>query len=337
MVTGGKARGPGWLAAIALAAACAAPQGGWDYSDLPAGLGDRTEVRNSRLFDSAPHWVPSDRGLLLFLCRWPDLAPIPVSLPPDADSRELRILRVALAAWSNAGLGIRFQEVVPDAARLEILFTPSGDASPRGSGDALADCAIDIGPNGVVFKKGQVQARIVWASIHLNRRQADALGREMALDDDQLLGAALHELGHALGYSGHPVQGASIMQRTTDEVRKIGARVASGAPFIDPNLRALYALPTGVVVGRIPLGPDSARLIARFDANARKVDFDGPFSRVGDTRTRYFYRGDQGTAYALTATHWRPGGAQKAEIVFQANAAAQVLLRLAGPTKTPAP
>ena len=322
---------------MALAAACAAPHGGWNYSDLPAGLGDRAEVRNSRLFDSAPHWVPSGQGLLLFLCRWPDPGPIPVSLPQDADSRELRILRVALAAWSNAGLGIRFKEVAPDAARLEILFAPSGDGSPGGSGNALADCAIEIGPNGVVVEKGQVQARIVWASIHLNRRQVDALGREMALDDDQLLGAALHELGHALGYSGHPVQGASIMQRTTDEVRKIGARVASGAPLVDLNLRALYSLPSGVVVGRIPLEPDSARLLARFNTNAREVGLDGPFSRVGDTRTRYFYRGDQGSAYALTARHWRPGGGKTAEIAFEANAAAQVLLRLAGPTRTPAP
>jgi hypothetical protein len=127
------------------------------------------------------------------------------------------------------------------------------------------------------------------------------------------------------------------MQRTTDEVRKIGARVASGAPLVDPNLRALYALPSGVVVGRIPLSPDSARLLGRFDTNARKVDLDGPFSRVGDTRTRYFYRGDQGAAYALTARPWRQGRGKTAEIAFEANAAAQVLLRLAGPAKTPAP
>jgi len=244
---------------------------------------------------------------------------------------------MALKAWSNAGLGIRFQEVVPDAARMEIVFAPVGKRSVRGSGDALADCAVEIGAGGAVLDEGRVQARIVWASIHLNRAQIDVLGREIPLDDDELLGAVLHEMGHALGYSGHPVQGHSIMQRTTDEVRKIGARVASGAPLVAPNLRALYALPSGVVIGHIPLPSDSARFLEHFDAKAKRVGLKGPYSRVGDLHARYFYRDDQGVPYALTTRLWLRSRAEPREISFETNAAANALLRLGTSSEAQAP
>jgi hypothetical protein len=244
---------------------------------------------------------------------------------------------MALEAWSNAGLGIRFQEVVPAAARMEIVFAPVGKGSPRGSGDALADCAVDIGPVGAVIDEGRVQARIVWASIHLSRGKIDVLGREIALDDDELLGAVLHEMGHALGYSGHPVQGHSIMQRTTDEVRKIGVRVASGAPLVAPNLRALYALPSGVVIGHIPLPSASARFLEHFDANAKRVGFRGPYSRVGDLHARYFYRDAQRVPYAVTTRLWLRSRAEPGEISFEANAAAKVLLGLGTSSETQVP
>ena len=317
-----------WVGWLLIAGGCAAPGGGWDYSDLPGGLGEAPRVRDSRLFDSAPHLVPWEGGLLLFLCRWSGEGPIPVSLPPDADSRELRILREALDAWSTAGLGIHFREVPSEEARLEILFVSRGKGSPGGTGDALADCGIQREEGQAVVRGERVQAEIVWASVHLVRRAEDPLGRWISLEDDELLGAALHELGHALGYSAHPLLGASIMQRTTDEVRKMGGRVAAGKSLVDPNLEALYSLPSGVIVGEVRLSPEPMRRLARFEAGARRAGLVGPYSRVGDTSARYFYRDAQGTPFALGVRGWPRAISQPAKIIFEANAPAQILLRM---------
>lgn len=326
-----------WVGWLLIAGGCAAPGGGWDYSDLPGGLGEEPRVRDSRLFDSAPHLVPWEGGLLLFLCRWSGEGPIPVSLPPDADSRELRILREALDAWSTAGLGIHFREVPSEEARLEILFVSRGKGSPRGTGDALADCGIEREEGQVVVRGERVRAEIVWASVHLVRRAEDPLGRWISLEDDELLGAALHELGHALGYSAHPLLGVSIMQRTTDEVRKMGGRVAAGKSLVDPNLEALYSLPSGVIVGEVRLSPEPMRRLARFEAGARRAGLVGPYSRVGDKSARYFYRDAQGTPFALGVRGWPRVISQPAKIIFEANAPAQILLRMDALPESAAP
>ena len=326
-----------WVGWLLIAGGCAAPGGGWDYSDLPGGLGEAPRVRDSRLFDSAPHLVPWEGGLLLFLCRWSGEGPIPVSLPPDADSRELRILREALDAWSTAGLGIHFREVPSEEARLEILFVSRGKGSPGGTGDALADCGIQREEGQAVVRGERVQAEIVWASVHLVRRAEDPLGRWISLEDDELLGAALHELGHALGYSAHPLLGASIMQRTTDEVRKMGGRVAAGESLVDPNLVALYSLPSGVIVGEIGLSPEPMRRLALFDASARRAGLFGPYSRVGDTSARYFYRDAQGTPFALGVRSWPRAISEPAKIIFEPNAPTRILLRMDARPKSAAP
>jgi hypothetical protein len=263
---------------------------------------------------------------VLFLCRWSVQQPIPVSLPPDADARERRILRAALAAWSGAGIGVEFREVPPAEARLELRFASGGAGSPRGTGDALSDCAVEYREGRATVRDGRVRAEIRWASIHLIREEQGVLGRPVALQDDQLLGAALHELGHALGYSAHPGLGPSIMQRTTGGVQQIGARVAAGAPFSDPNLAALYALPSGVVVGRLRLDPAQVRLLSDFGRAARRLGLAGPYSRVGDVGARFFYRGPAGVPFALGLDDWRRGLARPREIVFEANAPAARLL-----------
>ncbi len=309
---------------------CAPSLGGWEVTDLSEEQGSLPVVRDSRLSDSPPHMAPYGEGLVLFLCRWSVQQPIPVSLPPDADPRELRILRLALKAWSSAGIGVAFREVEPAEARLELRFVSAGPGSPTGSGNALADCAIATEGGRVVLREGRVPAEIRWASIYLNRQERDALGRPVALGDDQLLGTVLHELGHALGYAAHPVLGASIMQRTTDEVRKLGARVAGGAAFSDPNLSALYALPRGVVVGELKLSPAEVGLFARFDAEARAYGLEGPYSRVGDVRARYFYRGAGGVPFALRLSTWREDIVQPGRLGVEPNAAAAGLLKAGG-------
>jgi len=333
------ANGPGaplWILALWLAG-CVPPLGGWDYEKLPGPWRGLEVVRDSRLSDSAPHLVPVSGGLLLFLCRWPDAEPIRVSLPPDADPRELEILRTGLRAWASAGLGVRFLEVEPGEERLEIRFVAKSSDARLGTGDALADCAIERDEGGVVVRDGRIRAELRWASVHLIREDRDALGRPVQLDDDQLLGAALHELGHALGYPAHPATGASIMQPTTEGVEAMARGVAEGAGFSDPNLAALYALPTGVVVGRLPLSAAQSQRFEALDRAAEQLGLAGPFSRTADHSARYFYRGARRLPVALTARRWRRDLSRPSHLDFEPNANAEALFRVMGVIPAPSP
>jgi hypothetical protein len=310
-----------------LVTGCASPQGGWDYSALPGGPGGSPLVRASRLSDSPPYFAPDQEGLVLFLCRWSTRDPIPVSLPAGASAAELRIVREALAAWSEAGLGVAFREVAPAKARMDIRFVPRVSGSPPDSANALADCAVESS----LGEHGTLRAELRWASIHLYRDNRDALGRDVPLDQGQLFGAVLHELGHALGFASHPVLGQSIMQRTTEGVEAIAGRVRGGEELEAPNLRALYALPSGVIVGRLALSPEQMEPVRRLAAAARRLGWKGPYSRVGGGRARYFYRDPAGGAAALSVRAWKRGIERPSEIVFEPNARARELFRSAAP------
>ena len=307
---------------IWLAQGCAAPQGGWDYSDLRVKEGVSAVVLDSRLSDSPPYFAPNGDGLVLFLCRWPTEDPIPVSLPPDATPAELRLLRMALGAWMNAGLGVRFSEVAPSAARLEIRFVPRIAGSPPVSANALADCYVES----TLAAGGAVRAYLRWASIHLYRDNRDELGRDVPLDESQLFGAVLHELGHALGYAEHPAVGGSVMQRTTEGVEAIGARVRAGDDFEAPNLRALYALPSGTIVGHRTLAGPQRDALEDLDTATRHLGWTGPYTRVGGGRGRYFYRGPSGSAAALKVSPWKRGIDRPREIQFVPNTLAREIL-----------
>ncbi|UCE87444.1 MAG: hypothetical protein JSU66_06955, partial [Deltaproteobacteria bacterium] len=60
--------------------------------------------------------------MTLFLCRFDTALPVLVSLPADASEGEARAVRTALRAYENAGLGVRFREVAPARANVEIRF-----------------------------------------------------------------------------------------------------------------------------------------------------------------------------------------------------------------------
>jgi hypothetical protein len=311
----------------ALAQGCVPGLGGWQYDALPDPWKTTPGVRDSRLFDAPPHFAPWGDGLALFLCRWSRTEAIGVSLPGDASPAELRILRRALAAWASSGIGVRFAEVSPARARLEIRFVPKPLHSGLGTGNALADCAVELEDGQARVRDGRVEAELRWASVHLIRQDRDAVGREVELDRDQLLGAALHELGHALGYSAHPVRaGGSVMSRTTEDVRRIGAAAAAGKPFSDANLMALYALPNGLWVGHVGLSEAARARLGTFDRAAREAGLSGPYSRVGDDAGRYFYRGSDGAPFALRVPDFRRDLVSGAGIDFLLNPRAEALL-----------
>jgi hypothetical protein len=313
-----------WLAAVV---GCAPGQGGWDPDALGAYRHDVDAHPGQRLIDVLPHLQPDRDGGALFLCRWSTVAPIPVSLPLDASAKERRLLRSALAAWAESGLGVRFIES-PRAARLEIRFADieRDGWAPSGAGDTIADCAISADFYAAP-QPDRVAADMSFASIYLKRMELDSLGRARPLSDEELMGTMLHELGHALGFAGHAAQGDSIMGPAPERARRHGRAVLAGKRFRDPTLAALYALPSGIVVGRIALAEDQRRVGTRLANMAAEAGWRGPWSRVGDDSARLLWREGDGIAAALDLAQWparlRAGQAG----AFEPNRRARSMLR----------
>ena len=251
LIAGGAAALPG----------CAQPT--WEPVGLERRYPELREIQGHRLADVRPYYWPAGGELTLLLCRWPDGARIPVVLPPEASADERHRLQAALAAWEQAGLGIRFVPVPAlTAGGIEIELV---EGMLSWGANTIADCAIDSAASG-----DPLPARMVYASVQLAR------------GDPRLVGSALHELGHALGFQGHPRRGASIMVRDAGRLRKTGDDVLKGAGFADATLSALYAVPSGTVLARIALVPGQTDPIDRLRAVGSLRGWQGPFLRAGD-------------------------------------------------------
>jgi hypothetical protein len=234
-------------------------------------------------------------GVEWLLCRWRNELPIPVSLPPDASAEEQVILQRALAAWEATGIGVRFAlQPVGAAASIGMRFVEAGRFDEPGlSGATRADCRVEnpeIPAPAGAEDRGRVAAELVYARITLARRAPrDWRDRDRPLTAAELAGTALHELGHALGFPGHASGGESVMVRTREDVMRIGARVLAGGALNEAALRALYALPTGLVVARARLSTARSEPFVRLAARGLARRWSGPFVRVGDLGARVFH------------------------------------------------
>ena len=114
-----------------------------------------------------------------------------------------------------------------------------------------------------------------------------------------MLGALLHELGHALGYQGHTRKGGTVMVRTTGEVRRRGRAVRSGEIFRDAAVEALYRVPNGTVLGRTTLSDGETSPVDRIADVAVARDLSGPLLRSGDDSARIAWRSRLGTKYVI--------------------------------------
>jgi len=266
---------------------CAAPA--WDAEQLAARHPELRRHSGQRLAAVRPYYWPGRDALTLFLCRWRLGEPIPVSIAADATAEERRAVHLALAAWEGAGLGVSFARVERLAgAGIEIEFV-SGMLSWAAS--TVAECA--VGGDGDVPPGRAVDARMRAASIQLGR------------NDPRLVGSALHELGHALGFQGHPRRGDSIMRRDPKRLLETSVRVGKGGAFSDATLSALYALPSGTVLARLPLPAGRTAALDRLAAIARRKGWRGPWLQVGDTAGRIGWRGAGGAWVALRLTGLR--------------------------------
>ena len=283
--------------AVALAlAACAPPV--WNAKPLEAREPRLRALGSHRLGDATPYLFPVQDALVLFLCRWETGDPIPVSLPPEASPEQSGALEAALRAWEAAGLGVRFARGAPAGTGIELRIVADaaeGAGATRGA-TTVADCALD--PQGAT-RGERLAAQLVFASIHLRAQSTDPIGRRVDLEAGDLAGAALHELGHALGFQGHVRVGEGAMRYQVDSLRRAGRRLLAGEVFRDQTLRALYSVPSGVVVRRWPLPTGQTQPVDRLLALARSGALEGPIARMGDLEGQILFRDGDGAAYAI--------------------------------------
>jgi len=242
-----------------------------------------------RLGESRPYALAFAGELVLFLCRWTGDASIPVSLTGEVGERQEEALAAALRGWEGAGLGVRFVRVDgPGAIRVRVR-----DDIVTSQADTVADCAIGGPPSpGATAVPG---ARLVTASIHV------------ASDDPNPRLTLLHELGHALGFQGHVPRGSTLMLSSHAEIVAQARRVTESSPVEDVALRALYAIPPGAIVARVPVARAQTLPADRLRAVAAERVLAGPFVRMGDREGLLWWEGEPGRRLAL-----RIEGAQRA-------------------------
>ncbi len=301
-------------AALALLIALAAPgcaERAWDLEGLERRHPALRGIAGHRLGDLTPYLLPTADTLTLFLCRWPDAARVSVSLPPDATPAERRALEAALVAWQGAGLGLRFEPHEGPGA--EIVIRLAEGLLSYGA-NTVAQCAVDPSALGESKRAGVLAARMVFASIQLGR------------GDPRLAGTLLHELGHALGFQGHPKRGESVMLHSTERVRLTGRRVLAGEPFSDAALRGLYAVPSGTVLRRLSLAPGQSAVVDRLAHLAAERGLRGPFIEVGDRAGRIGWSDARGSAPALHLGNLHQALRDPSKLSIEANREAARLL-----------
>ena len=298
------------LTLLGMLSGCAPYAGQWDVASLWARHPELLDGAQRRLGDTTPYLIPRGQSAILFLCHFPSRSTVSVSLPSNATAREQSAIRLALEGWGNAGLGLHFEEVPEASAMIKIRLASlpgTGPAAARaiGTGFALSDCGFDSGWDAAGKTDGPIPARLFRSTVTLRTSKTDMLGREVRLTEDELVGAALHELGHALGFSGHVATPGSVMSRTTDSVRRFGRNLRRAGEFDAPSLVALYAVPSGTVVGRVDLAESSAAL---FDAVMKLADrqgWQGPIVRAGDSAVSLNWQKSNAPIGSLTIRDYR--------------------------------
>lgn len=296
-----------------LLASCASSPAGWDVGALEErhpGVGD---IADHRLGESIPYFALSTEGVALFLCRWETAEPVPVWWSADLPAEESAILTAALAAWEGAGLGVRFDprtgEGEPPLEGIVIeIIEPDTSLPATNTASTVADCAIpmEVAADGVDGGDARVDAVLAYASIHLRRSLPDLVGRPVPLSSSELLGAAVHELGHALGFPGHVSGGGSILSAhgQVDAARRWGRRLEEGRSLEEPTLAALYAAPSGARVGWLPLSRSGLDPVRALTAVASSVGLRGPYTRVGSESARILWRDPKGNSTAVIVLEW---------------------------------
>lgn len=326
------------LVAVLALAACAAGPRDRELRALAEREPGLREVGWRALRDLAPHFWIAGGERLDFACHWGRERAVRVRVVGAASARERELVDLAVRAHARAlAIDLASSDVAGEREiAVELVDGPAADDPRRElarSGDATADCRVAAPALAAraAARGPRIEAELVSASVRLARARADALGRVVDLDDDELFAALLHELGHALGFGGHSGAGDGILQRAPIEVRRIARGVRAGRALRDDGLRALYALPSGAILARAPADSDSESTVRVFAELARARGWAGAFSRAGDRSAELWWRMEDGRRVWLRAAREPRGTRWPTPLAIVANTAARDALREAIP------
>lgn len=308
------------FALAGLLAACVEPRGGWDQAVLEreqAALATRSGTRLGDLvpfpsfdFDRAPD-VADGASIDLVACRFPAGAVVPIRASGAGWSAESgdRVLAAFSAAAARFDLDL-VRRAEPPAAIEIVAQIGEGPTAPDGLGDTLVECDVEreSGADGA----RRVRGTIARAEIRMRRTGLDAAGRLRSASDAEWSGALLHELAHALGFSGHAATGDSLLVREQSRLREHGRAVLRGEPIDDATLAAFHALAPGQRLGVRRLADASVfwlRAVGEADRawrgeGAVRV---GVVASAGDREARISLRYADGRALRLRFPGWAEG------------------------------
>ncbi|MBW2713974.1 MAG: hypothetical protein JRC77_09515 [Deltaproteobacteria bacterium] len=283
------------LLCLLLGLGCASPTY-WDLQTFEARNPRLSHIEGQRLGDITPYFFPHQQRLYAFTCRWPDKARVQVWLSPEATPEEVELLDFGLKQFSTNAPQVSVSKTLNrDQADIVVEFATESRSGELGlgTGSALVDCQLSVASLG--SSRQRVDATLVRADVLIARRTPpDVRDRTRLLTQEEKLGALVHELGHAMGFQGHVQNGRSVMTANRDEIVLWSRAVLRGEQKVDPNLRALYALPSGSVLAIKPLAREQTALIDGFVAMAKDKGYQGPYLRVGDQSARLVWEGAQG-------------------------------------------
>ena len=222
-------------------------------------------------------------------------------------------MRRVLDVWERMGLGLRFVEVPASGAQLTLVAVDGSvkrDDGSQGAGRSITDCHLR-------GEGAAARAELVHARVEVARAAGPGpLGKMHPLDANAWLGVWAHELGHALGYQGHVRRGDDPMRLEPDHQRFVGARIKAGEAVVSAALQALYAQPSGTLLGRSPLPAGRTDSLDEIHALARRADAVGPFLRSGDRSARIFWETARGREYGFLVLDFPDVLERPGKIVF---------------------
>ncbi len=334
-----------FAALLFLGVACVPTRGGWDSQSRVRETPALRALSGQRLGDMVPFpGLVASAGpsgsprLALVVCRFAAGTALRIRSDGPGWSEPAGAAALAALAPLLARLGLSLERTTVTPVEIEIHAHLGLEAeAPEGLGDTLAECDVtndvsnDLGGEAGLGPRGLVRR----ADIRMRRSGIDAKGLVQRASDDAWIGALLHELAHALGFSGHAATGRSLLVRDEGVLREIGRAVLQGQPLSDPTLTALYQLRPGQILGERTLSRASAnwlRAVLRLDAEleAAGIRRTALVASVGDREARLSFRYANGRGFGLRFPGWperlRDGG----EVFAIPDRAALEAMRAAG-------
>ena len=327
-------------ALLLLLVACVPTRGGWDSQSLVRDTPGLRALSGQRLGDMVPFpGLVASAGpagsprLALVVCRFAAGTALRIRSKGPGWSEPAGAAALAALAPTLARLGLSLERTTAAPAEIEIHAHVGPEAeAPDGLGDALVECDVsnDVGGEAGLGPRGLVRR----ADIRMRRSGIDAKGLVQRASDDAWIGALLHELAHALGFSGHAATGRSLLVRDEGVLREIGRAVLQGQLLSDPTLTALYQLRPGQVLGERALTPASAtwlRAVLRLDAEreAAGIRRTALVASVGDREARLSFRYADGRGFGLRFPGWAARLRDGGEVIAIPDRAALATMRAA--------